>query len=104
MKVDWKKFIEAEESMREDCPYEQEYEAMVKELESKGILSLEREKNYRVLTGGIGFTELLPKTEGWYGPQLYFTRRHDALEYASLQDYNDVSVEKIGKVFYPEER
>lgn len=100
-KVDWKKFIEAEDEMVEDMPFEQEYEAMVKGLERAGILSLESTGNYQIRTDGL---VLSPKTHGHCGPHLYFTRRSDAEKYVKL-NYSDamyeVTIDKIEKEFVP---
>lgn len=97
-KVDWKKFLEADDNLQEDVPHKQEYHLMAEKLEKSGILSIERKNNYKILTGD---TDISPKTHGWYGPHLYFTREADAVEYAKLVIYDDISVEKIEKVIFP---
>lgn len=98
-KVDWKKFLEADDNLQEDVPHKQEYHLMAEKLEKSGILSIERKNNYKILTGDM---DISPKTHGWYGPHLYFTREADAVEYAKLVEYDDVSVEKVEKIIFPD--
>ena len=98
--VDWKRFIE-ESKNRDKGVYGNKYNELVKELVDSEVLSFEPEGNYQLTGSGVVVS---PRS---HISVLYFTKRTDALEYATTKwksAFYNIEISKIEEVFVPKRR
>lgn len=80
-KIDWKEFIKKED-YRQETQSQKEFDETVDKLLESGVLSLEPNGNYQIVTGNL---VLSPHHSRIWRPVLYFTQKSDAEEYAKIK-------------------